>query len=160
MRRLALFLCLPAVLPAQAAEWTCVRTPKANVRVLPGTGEPVLWRAWIHTPFRIVERRGDWALAMDFQKDTGWLHDSVLTAGPCVTVRTKRANIREGPGIQFEAVWRADRGYTFRVLDRRGKWLRVTDEDEIAGWIHLSAVWGDSRLPAEKRPGVKAGVRH
>lgn len=146
MRQLALAsiaaaLCAP--LPAAAA-YVSVDVELVNVRKGPGVDEPVLWKSWRHTPFEILEWGMTWARVRDFEGDEGWVHRELLSSRPCVIVAAKRANLREGPGTNFDVRYRLERGYPLRVIGRDGNWLQVMDDDAVGGWIVERLVWGDA----------------
>lgn len=123
----------------------CVSPKKANVREGAGTEYPVAWVANQHTPFEVLDRDGEWADVKDVDGDTGWAHQSVLSSDPCVIMAGKRANVRSGPGLEHEVLWEVEHGYPFKVLQRQGDWLQVTDGDEVEGWIFIELVWGNTQ---------------
>lgn len=129
---------------AAAAEIMSIATEKANVREGPGIENPVRWQAWRFTPFEVQERSGEWVHVKDFAGDTGWLHKSVLSETPAVIVVGKYANIRTGPGLGYEAVVTVEREYPLKLLERNGDWLKVSDDEEIEGWIFVKLVWGSA----------------
>ncbi|MBU2574707.1 MAG: SH3 domain-containing protein [Elusimicrobia bacterium] len=131
------------LVPAAAAELMSVAVEKANVREGPGLENPVLWQAWRFTPFEVLEWSGAWIYIEDFVGDTGWLHQSVLSETPAVIVAGKYANIRKGPGMDYEVLWTVEREYPLKVLERDGDWLKVSDEEELEGWIYGKLVWGN-----------------
>ncbi|MFH1726252.1 MAG: SH3 domain-containing protein [Elusimicrobiota bacterium] len=162
-RGLAVRAAVPALILALSSaafgEIASVRVKRANVRAGPSHSSDVAWQAWIHTPLEVLARRGDWVRVRDFEDYTGWIHDSLLDDGPAVVVTAEMANVREGPGMRRQVVWEVDLGYTFKVVDRTGNWLKVKDEGDVEGWIHASIVWGDKR-PDRERPedGWEAGA--
>ncbi|HBL17614.1 MAG: hypothetical protein A2X36_14110 [Elusimicrobia bacterium GWA2_69_24] len=139
-------LCSGAVLLLSAyhagAETLCVSTRRANVRQGAGMGQPVTWVADQHTPFKVLDWNGEWANVKDVEGDTGWAHESVLYSDRCVAVAGKYANVRSGPGLEYEVLWEVDRAYPFKVLRMEDGWLQVTDGDEVKGWIWIRLVWG------------------
>lgn len=156
-------LLLPTLLMNASAEWVSVSTEKANVRAEPDMGGEVLWEEFIHTPFKVIERDGIWVKILDYLGEYGWVHSSVVSATPTVIVTTKKANIRDGPGIKFDILWEVDSGYTFVVVERNGNWLQVDDQhdgdEDIEGWIHQGLVWGNKRpSPRDGGEGLFDGV--
>lgn len=127
---------------AAGAEIMSVSTEKANVRESPGLGSPVLWQAHRFTPFEVRERKGEWAYVSDFVGDTGWLHSSVLTETSAVIVTGKYANIRTGPGLNYEVIATAEYECPLKAIERHGDWLKVLDVGGIEGWIFVKLVWG------------------
>lgn len=124
------------------AEVLSIVPRKANVREGPGAREAVLWQAWRLTPFLILDWVGDWAKVRDYEGDDGWVHGSLLGDSPTVIVVAKSAVVRGGPGAGYGGLWTLEEGYTLRVLAARDGWLKVSDDDEVHGWILRKAVWG------------------
>ncbi len=60
----------------------------------------------------------------------------VAVAAEIVRVKVKEANVRKGPGTHFDRVWRVPMNYPYRVLERRGDWLKVSDFDGYEEWIY------------------------
>lgn len=139
-----------ALLSAQApdvrAEYLSVSSRRANVREGPGTRRPVLWQAWRLTPFFVVDWVGDWAKVRDCEGDDGWVHGSLLADTPTVIVTAKKAAVRSGPGAGYLGLWSLEEGYTLKVLAVDGVWLKVTDDDEVRGWVLRRSVWGRAEV--------------
>ncbi|QGW83235.1 SH3 domain-containing protein [Variovorax paradoxus] len=45
-------------------------------------------------------------------------------------------NMRTGPGQRHEAHWTVGKGYPFRVIGRKGDWLRVSDFENDKAWVY------------------------
>lgn len=130
----------------------CVHTARANVREGPGGKYDVLWVEWRYAPFQILEQKGRWYRIMDFEGYKGYLHSSVLTLDDCVIVDVKEAHVRTGPGDEYDAKWILEQGYPLLVVERKQAWLKVTDSEEVTGWIHKDNVWGlDDDIPPEEK---------
>ena len=132
------------------AKMMCVRTTKANVRGGPGGKYDVLWVEWQYAPFQILEQKGRWYHIMDFDGYEGYLHSSVLSDDPGVIVDVEETLVRTGPGDDYKAKWILEHGYPLLVLERKETWLKVTDAEEVTGWIDKDNVWG---LEAASPPG-------
>jgi SH3-like domain-containing protein len=53
-----------------------------------------------------------------------------------VSVAVKTLNMRTGPGQRYETHWTVSKGYPFRVIGRKGDWLRVSDFENDKAWIY------------------------
>lgn len=124
------------------AEMMCIATRKANIREGPGIEYDVSWEDWRNVPLEIIDHSGNWYHVTDYAGDEGYLHGSVLSKRECVIVKTRRANIRSGPGLNYEPEWIVDNGYPFLVSEQEGDWLKVDGTGGVSGWIHKSIVWG------------------
>lgn len=60
------------------------------------------------------------------------------TAQRMVSITSKEANLRSGPGTQHDVEWVVDRGFPLQVLSRRGDWLQVRDFENDRAWVHRS----------------------
>ncbi len=137
----AVALLLMAV-PALAAERLAVNVPKANIRSGPGTKYEILWQAERYYPVVVIQKKGQWILFRDFEKDEGWIKKNLLAKIPTVITVKKECNIRSGPGTNFPIVFKTeDRGVPFKVLKTRGKWLQIQHADGDKGWIFKPLVW-------------------
>ena len=124
-----------------AAERLAVKVEVANIRSGPGTKFDILWQVQKYHPILTLKREGAWYQFQDFENDRGWIHESLVSdISAVITVRPK-CNIRKGPGTGYAIAFTVENGVPFRVLERRGKWLKVQHADGDRGWIHLSLVW-------------------
>ncbi|MBW2171386.1 MAG: SH3 domain-containing protein [Deltaproteobacteria bacterium] len=126
-----------------SAERLSVAVDKGNVRSGPGKNYEVLWSVGKYFPVDIVKTSGDWRKIRDYEGDVGWIHHSLLKEIPAVIVKGSLVNIREGPGTDAKVLFQAESGVSFKVVEKKGKWLRVKHADGDTGWIHDSLIWGD-----------------
>jgi SH3-like domain-containing protein len=56
-------------------------------------------------------------------------------ADDSVRVRVDAANVREGPGTQYERLWTVGRDFPLEITARRGRWLKTRDFVGLEGWI-------------------------
>ncbi|OIO03257.1 MAG: hypothetical protein AUJ51_04655 [Elusimicrobia bacterium CG1_02_56_21] len=141
---------LAFMLPMQAfaaEDMLSVAAQRANVRSGPGTDFDILWEASKLYPLEVVERKGNWVMVSDYERDEGWIYKTLLSNTPTIVVVTQKANIRQGPGTEYESAWVVDKEYSLKVLDTSGDWLKITDEDGLSGWIHKSVTWGFTDQP-------------
>jgi SH3-like domain-containing protein len=123
------------------AERLAVTVPKANVRVGPGSEHAVIWQVEQYYPVKVIEHQGPWCLFEDFEGDRGWIHASLLGKMDAVVTDRDACNLRDGPGLDHPVVMVVDAGVPFKVIERRGDWLRVRHADGDEGWIAKSLVW-------------------
>lgn len=127
-----------------AADFVRVKAERANIRKGPGTRFQKIWTAPTNYPYRVLKRNGKWLNVKDYQGYEEWIYAPLTDKKAAVIVRTKRANIRGGPGTGHNIRFTADRGVAFRVLKRQGNWLKVRHHDGQEGWIYRNLVWGPS----------------
>lgn len=129
------------------AEMTSVKGDNINLRKGPGTKYSILWEYGDGYPLQIVTKKENWIKVKDFEKDTGWIHKSLLTYNPHVIVKVNKnnkskINIRKGPGTSKQIVGKAQYGVVFKTLNRRSGWINVEHESGLNGWIKESLLWG------------------
>ena len=140
-----LSLCIVVMLavpgPLWAAERVAVKGSVANVRAKPSTQSDTLWQIEKYHPLLVIEKKGAWYRFRDFEGDEGWIHQSLVDKAKTVIVRVRRANVRSGPGTKHNLVFDADKGTPFKVLEKKGRWLKIMHADGDVGWIFGSLVW-------------------
>jgi uncharacterized protein YgiM (DUF1202 family) len=124
-----------------AAARLAVKVDVANIRSGPGTNFDILWQVQKYHPILTLKKEGAWYQFQDFENDRGWIHESLVADIPAVITARPKCNIRKGPGTGYDIAFTVESGVPFRVLDRRGRWLKVQHGDGDRGWIHDSLVW-------------------
>jgi len=136
---LAAILCVVA--GAEASERMAVKANTANIRAKPDLQSDTLWQVEKYYPLLILEKKESWYRFKDFEGDVGWIHDSLVDDTPTVIVKVNRANLRADAGTQYDVVFDAQKGTPFRVLEKKGRWIKVQHADGDVGWIFNSLVW-------------------
>lgn len=134
----ALLLLLPAT---ALAEYVSVQREKVNIRSGPGTNHEVLWEVFRGFPLQVLERRGEWARIVDFEGDQGWIYTPLISRDKRQIVRVNTANMRVGPGTNYEVMATVRYGVVFEPLERRREWIKVQHTDGTTGWINDQLLW-------------------
>lgn len=135
-----MMICLMAA-SAVAAERMAIQADVANVRADPGTKGDILWKMERYYPIIVLEKKGPWYRFKDMDGHQGWIHKSLLGSTATVVVRVRLANIRSGPGTQHDVVFDAEKGTPFKVIEKKGRWIRIQHSDGDKGWVFDSLVW-------------------
>lgn len=125
-----------------AAEMVRVKVKQANLRAGPGTRYKKVWKVPRNYPYRVLHRKGRWLKVRDFEGFEDWIYAPLTDRNPAAVVKVSRANIRKGPSTSHPVVFTADAGVAFRVLDKKGKWIKVRANDGDQGWIYKPLLWG------------------
>ena len=133
---------------AAYAKQVSVNGENVNLRSGPGTSYQVKWEYGKGFPLQIVERKGEWVRVSDFEKDTGWIHGSLLSDTRFVIINVhknskKQVNIRSGPSTGENIVGKAYYGVVFERIDQKNGWSKVRHENGLVGWIKDTLLWGD-----------------
>ena len=127
--------------PVNAASRLSVKAGIANMRSGPGTKYEVLWQVEKFHPFMLVEKKGKWLRVKDFEGDSAWLHNSLVGKTPTVITTRGDCNVRSKPSTKGQIVFTVEKGVPFRVVKRKGNWIRIEHADGEIGWIYKKLVW-------------------
>ena len=64
----------------------------------------------------------------------------VAFASPLKLQTAKRANVREGPGVDFKIIFTLPAGAPMTGLSHAEQWVRITDDSGRGGWIYQSLI--------------------
>jgi SH3-like domain-containing protein len=138
------FLCVFTV-NAALAQKLAVKASVANIRSGPGTNYEVLWQVEKYTPLLILDKdkSGKWYYIKDFEGTIGWITKDLLTKLDTVITKPKegQCNIRSGPGTNNDVILKAVKGVPFKVIQRKGNWIKIQHVDGDTGWVHKVLVW-------------------
>jgi SH3-like domain-containing protein len=68
-----------------------------------------------------------------------------------MAVKEDIANIRSGPGANYELLWQIEKYHPVLIVEKKGDWYRFKDFEGDEGWIHASLL--------DKTPTVIVRVR-
>ncbi|HEB74943.1 MAG TPA: hypothetical protein ENJ04_01145 [Nitrospirae bacterium] len=122
----------------------CVSAPEANLRGGPGTKYEKRWLVFKYTALKKIAKRKGWYKVRDVDGDVHWIFGRLVTDRyRCAVVKVEKANVRIGPGTRFKksAMSPAIKYDSFKVIRRKGEWVKVMDEFGDKGWIHRKLLW-------------------
>lgn len=67
-----------------------------------------------------------------------------------VCVKVPEANLRQGPGTQYEKTWAVYKYMPFKKIDSQGAWLKVKDVDGETHWVLARLVSEDMQCAVAK----------
>ena len=53
-----------------------------------------------------------------------------------MAVAADTANIRSGPGTEYDQLWQVEKYYPVLILQKKGEWYEFKDFEGDRGWIH------------------------
>jgi SH3-like domain-containing protein len=115
------------------------------VRSGPSLEHHVIFRASLGYPVEIKEKKGDWVLIRDWEGDTGWVFEPMISEIRTAVIRTEGANIRSTPGTDSDVKAKAHKGEIYKILDKKDSWVKIGyyhDGVEV-GWIRQDLVFGE-----------------
>lgn len=132
---------------ASAAEMVSIKGNNVNMRSGPGHEHEILWRIGHGFPLRVIKKTKGWVRVKDFEGSEGWVSTTVISHEQHAVVRANKGtdqniNVRSRPDIKSDVVATAIYGVVFRVLDRKGDWVKVQHENGVKGWVRQDLLWG------------------
>jgi len=58
------------------------------------------------------------------------------SSADALCIKNRHANLRQGPGLNYDKIWEVFRYMPFQQLGKKGEWLRVKDLDGDIYWVH------------------------
>jgi SH3-like domain-containing protein len=92
-------------------------------------------------PVAVLERQADWLLVEDYRGRKGWVYGSLVKEPRTVIIKVFKGNLRSGPSLKDDIIVQLDHGTLMSVLERSGDWLKVSDLEELNGWLYLKVIW-------------------
>ena len=126
---------------ALAAEYVSVSKDGINVRAQSGTSSEILWEAFKGYPLMVLQRHDKWLQIQDFEGDKGWIYAPLVSKQNTLITKVKLANLRGGPGTNYEILSTVKYGVVFKPESKDDKWFKVSYEDGTVGWLHEDLVW-------------------
>ena len=126
---------------AATAERLTIIVPVANIRSEPDSKSDILWKVEKYYPIFVIKKSDSWYYFRDFEDDRGWVHKSLVGDVPAVITKKDLCNIRSGPSTKDKILYSVERGIPFKVLEHKGRWLRIEHTDGDRGWIYDTLVW-------------------
>lgn len=82
-----------------------------------------------------------------------------------LSVATSMANIRSGPGTQYEIMWKVEKYHPLEIIEKSGAWYFFRDFEDDEGWIHKSllkaipaVITNASKCNIRSGPGIKFDI--
>ena len=134
-------LFLFSALPVAAAEYVSVSKDGVNMRSAPSTDSEILWEVFRGFPLKVLARQDKWVQVIDFEGDKGWIYSPLLSEQKTHIVKVDTANMRSGPGTNYEVVAKVKYGVVFRPVSNDGEWTKVVHDDGTEGWMYNNLMW-------------------
>ncbi|MEN6327428.1 MAG: N-acetylmuramoyl-L-alanine amidase [Syntrophomonas sp.] len=131
---IAMLFCLAS--PALADTGT-INSSVVNIRSGPGTNFPIAGSAYQGTELSILESSNGW-YKVQLGQLTGWLSSSLVDVKKQdirITVKGDAANLRSGPGTNFDKLGQVVKGDTLTLLEVQNEWYKVKTADGKTAFV-------------------------
>lgn len=79
-----------------------------------------------------------------------------LASAERLSVAVQVANVRSGPGITNEVLWKIEKHHPLLILKKSGSWYYFRDFEGDQGWIHKSLI---NKIPSIITKKEKSNIR-
>jgi len=135
-------LCLSTPALSFAADYLSITVDNANVRTAPSTDSQVSMELFAGYPLKVLKKQGDWYQVIDFENDSGWVHESIVKKADTVIVNSNSSvNMRSGPSTKSAVVADVERGVVLKKLSEKSNWVEVQHASGTKGWIYAPLLW-------------------
>ncbi len=77
-----------------------------------------------------------------------------------LSISAPEANVRSGPGNNFDVLWKAEKYFPFQVIKKSAEWLNIKDYEGDEGWVHQSLVGNtESVITAKDKCNLRSEPR-
>ncbi len=81
-----------------------------------------------------------------------------LASAERLSVAVQVANVRSGPGITNEVLWKIEKHHPLLILKKSGSWYYFRDFEGDQGWIHKSLINKISSIITKKeKSNIRSG---
>jgi len=69
------------------------------------------------------------------------------------------ANIRSGPGTNYDILWKVEKYYPIVVIEKKDPWYHFKDFEDDKGWVHKSMLGNiDAIITKKDRCNIRSGA--
>ena len=123
--------------------YVSLKSNDANIRVGPSKNYPIVIK-YIkkNYPLKIIEEYQDWRKVEDFNKNTGWIHKSLISGTRTGLILSKDKNYLElFNTLNGKAIGKIGRGNIVYLEKCKINWCKVSI-DSFNGWLDKQHIWG------------------
>lgn len=133
------------VFPIDACYAKSISKDNTNIRSGPSTKESILFSVPQGYPIKIQKKTGDWSYFRDWQDNTGWVSNPLVSDINTAVVLADKANVRSSASVRSPVVLNVAMGEIYRVLKKKDNWVELGyyDSNTPIGWIRDDLVFGE-----------------
>ena len=91
-----------------------------------------------YTPLKELIKKEGWYIVEDADGKMHWIYEALVAEEYlCAVVVANVANLRSGPGKEYETVYNSPvyKNDCFKILNEYDSWVNVEYEFNVTGWI-------------------------
>lgn len=74
------------------------------------------------------------------------------------SIKGDNVQLRSGPGTQYKAKWQYGDGFPFKVIDRKGRWIKIRDFENDSGWVYKKYTTQKGHMIVKANKGKKKKI--
>lgn len=84
--------------------------------------------------------------------------NGIVSAAERMSVSVPVANIRSGPGTNYDILWKVEQFHPIKIVSKSGVWYKFVDFEDDQGWIHKSLLSStDTVIVRKSNCNVRSG---
>ena len=133
------------VFPIDACLAKSISKDNTNIRSGPSTNESILFSAPQGYPIKVEKKSGSWSFFRDWQDNTGWVYNPLVSNINTAVVLVENANVRNSASVRSQVVLNVAMGEIYKVLRKKDNWVKLGyyDSNTTIGWIRDDLVFGE-----------------
>jgi SH3-like domain-containing protein len=125
--------------------YASLRATKTNVRAGPGTSYPIKFIfKMAGIPVRVISEYDNWSEIEDYDGESGWIAQSLITKKRMVIVKSKESVIKMHlkPSKKARIVAKLQNNVVGKLLKCNKNWCGIKVEGS-KGWVAKDDIWGE-----------------
>lgn len=142
----ACLLIAPMVLGlAGSLEAKSIGKDQVNIRSGPNLKSKVIFSAPLGYPIKIEKQANNWSFFHDWQNNTGWVYNPMVSDIDTAVILVEKANVRSQPNTGSKVMATAEMGEIYTILSKSGNWVKLGyyHGGSELGWIRDDLIFGD-----------------
>ncbi len=74
------------------------------------------------------------------------------------SIKGAKVQLRSGPGTKYTAKWQYGDGFPFKIIDRKGKWIKIKDFENDTGWVYKKYTSNTGHMIVKVNKGKKKKI--
>jgi SH3-like domain-containing protein len=121
-----------------------LRASETNVRAGPGSNYAIKFTFKMRgLPVKVISEYDNWSEIKDYEGDTGWINQNLITKKRMVMIRTAKSfvNMHSKTSIKSKIILRMENKVIGEFIKCSNDWCGVKISGE-KGWVEKSDLWG------------------
>ena len=130
--------------PIKTNYFASLRSNKANVRAGPGIQYPIKFTFELRgLPIKIISEYDNWNEIIDYEGDTGWINQNLITKKREIIIRTSKSfiNLHSKPTTKSKIILRLENNVIGSLIKCIEKWCGIKIDNK-KGWVQKKEIWG------------------